>query len=242
MKMLKIAFLGETFIAEDTAKRFTQESIKENSADENCVIDFYKNPMSFMLEHRQFYDLILIEVGKSSADGGIATLKWLRSCDVCAGVICVSDDVNDAILGYEYDAVGFLIAPIDYKSFNKVFARALKRYYQFSQGYVIAIKNDYLIRLPISQVRYVCKEVHDLVYYTETGVYSIRCNLKEMENFFFKNQFIKINRGCLVNPAYVEGIGNGNVLVAGTNLAISRSLLKDCNQQFKSLLKNRLGS
>lgn len=81
---------------------------------------------------------------------------------------------------------------------------------------------DELVRLNSGDIYYIEIANRMLHYYTKDGEYVVRGTMKSVEEELQDYNFVKCNHWYLVNLKYVTGIRQNIVIVAGTELEISR--------------------
>ena len=85
-----------------------------------------------------------------------------------------------------------------------------------------------MVKLPLNDILYIDKDFHEIVYHTADGEYSDRKNLKEVEEEFLKYNFIKLNRGCIVNMRAITKFNRECVYLGDKIIPISRAIKKEC--------------
>ena len=82
-------------------------------------------------------------------------------------------------------------------------------------------------KIRISDLYYVEVRDHDLIYHTKDGNLMIRGTMREAEENLKEESFFRCNKAYLVNLEYVDGFENGDALVAGERLMVSRARKKE---------------
>lgn len=102
------------------------------------------------------------------------------------------------------------------------FSRALGRMKKKEHYYITTAVKGGSMKVEASQIFYVESQGHNLIFHTCTGIVKGRGVLKEIEQILVEHGFFRCNNGYLVNLEYVDGVRDGNVIVNGEELLISR--------------------
>ncbi len=145
-----------------------------------------------------------------------------------------------AIEGYKVDAAGYLLKPISYDDFyivvNKVadWFRKKERLDTMNRDRFIYIKSEYkLVRIDYDDLLYV-EGVKDYVklYFAEgrKPIMSLM-NMKKIEDYLPKPQFLRVHRSFIVNMVKVSMIDRGRIVIGDTLIPISESY-KEAVQEY----------
>lgn len=145
-----------------------------------------------------------------------------------------------AIDGYKVNAAGYLLKPIAYDDFYMVVSKIVDRFRQeerldtMKRDRFIYIKSEYkLVRVDYDDILYV-EGVKDYVklYFTEgrKPIMSLM-NMKKIEDYLPKPQFMRVHRSFIVNMANVSMIDRGRIVICDTLIPISESY-KDVVQEY----------
>ena len=172
---------------------------------------------------------------------GLSTARRLRQMDRQLNIVFISIAAKYAIDGYEVDAADYFTKPIDFAALKERLFKLLKVCDKRRRADIFVAVEDGLARLNLRDVLYVEKEKHDVVFHLVDREYRGRMNLKQVEAMFFRNDFIKCNRGCLVNFDAIEKVSGNSVYVPGKVLLISRGMAKSFQKNFWEYVRSAQG-
>lgn len=172
--------------------------------------------------YRPEYDVILMDIQMQFMDGMTAA-RLIRERDSDVIIIFITSMAGYAIEGYEVRAFDYVLKPVSYDMFSRKLARAAEHIRPADGRCVVIRGKDGAVKLDAAKVLYVESSGHQMVYHTAGGVYSVRGRLDDLERELIPAGFFRINRGYLVNLYHVTAVRDKCCVVAGDNLAISRS-------------------
>ncbi len=175
--------------------------------------DWYENPVVFLTQYTDRYDLILLDIEMPAMNGMDAARK-LRDLDDTVSLIFVTNMRQYAINGYEVNADDFVVKPVSYFELAMKLDRVLKKDLRDNRD-VVSVKDDGVVKfIPVKSIRFVEVLKHRVIYHMADRDYEERGTLKKLEPIFIRNHFAKCNNYCLVNLRYVTGIDGFFVIVS----------------------------
>ena len=180
---------------------------------------------AFLGGYQPIYDIVLMDIEMPGING-METAKALRKMDAAVILIFVTNLTQYAIMGYEVDALSYILKPVNRFDFalkmSKASARTAKR---GEESIVIkTARETYSVR--IAAIQYVEANGHNMIYHTTEGVFSEYGTLKDTEKKLNKDYFARCNRCFLVNLRFVASVKEDTVFVGQDALQISRSQKK----------------
>ena len=82
------------------------------------------------------------------------------------------------------------------------------------------------VRVRTDDIFYVESEGHVLIYHTKNGDYRARGKMGDIEDELGRSGFFRCNKGDLVNLAKVDGVQDGDAVVNGQIVQVSRAKKK----------------
>ena len=184
---------------------------------------------TFLGEYKAGFDALFLDVEMPGIDG-LETAHRLREIDDHVVLVFTTKMTQYAAVGYDVDAIGYLVKPIDYFGFAlkmlKVEDLVAKR-----QGVTIPLTVGTGPQfLSSHDVRYVEVLGHEVIYHTADTAYKVWSSLKEAAALLEPVHFAAASRYCLVNLEWVKAVTGDTVVVDGQTLPVSRSKRKPLMQ------------
>ncbi len=209
---------------------------KENQIFE---VSEFCNAESFFMKFDCNYEIVFFDIDMPCCDGMTAA-KRLRRIDKVVTLVFITNLAQYAVAGYEVDALDYILKPVDKYSFSLKMKRVLSRTVKNAEDSIMVPTDDKdMIPLKISTIRYVEVRGHYVVFHTADGKYSQYSTLKSVEDKLSGFSFAKCNRCFLVNLAYIDKIRDGEAIVGGEGLQISRPQRKAFLAAFSDYLGGR---
>ena len=217
--MLRVAIVEDEAecreVLRDMISRYAEEQQKQirvqEFSDGSELVDNYKPD----------YDILLLDIEMPHLDGMKAAEK-IRETDQDVVIVFITNMAQYAIKGYEVNALDFIIKPVNYSTFSMRFTRAIGRVKNREGRRVCLYLTDGPKWIDSREIYYIDIQNRMLHYHTPEGVYSVRGTLKDVQEQLADWNFVKCNQCYLVNLKFVSEIKKNFVVVAGTELEISR--------------------
>lgn len=226
---MKIAIVDDEKRATDLIEKYIDQFNVEYHFEIQTHV--FHNPQNFLEKYTKDYDLIFLDVEMPGLNG-IETAKELRRVDGNVVLMFITNMAQYAIHGYEVEAVDYVLKPLSYADFAMKMQKALRYVARNEDANVKILTKDGVVHLAVSDIYYIEVIRHYLVYHTARGDYMARGVMKETEEQFLKYHFARCSHGYLVNLKYVQSVAGNNMIVAGTELVISRSKKNEFMNQF----------
>ena len=170
-------------------------------------------------------DLVLLDYEMPGMNG-METAKALRKMDAAVILIFVTNLTQYAIMGYEVDALSYILKPVNRFDFALKMSKAIARTAKRGEESVVikTVRETHSVR--IAAIQYVEADGHNMVYHTTEGVFSEYGTLKDTEKKLNKDYFVRCNRCFLVNMRFVASVKEDTVFIGQDALQISRSQKK----------------
>lgn len=176
--------------------------------------------------YRAQYDIILMDIQMKFVDGMTAA-REIRELDDQVLIIFITSLAAYAVKGYEVDALDYVLKPVSYAAFAKSMDRAMLRLRRRKHRYVFISNKNGAQRVDSARIYYIEADGHSLSYHTADGVLSATGTIKEVESSLGGSWFFRCGKGVLVNLEHVDGVTEGDAVVHGTTVQVSRSRRKD---------------
>ena len=217
--MRRIAIVEDEICYVQQLQEYIERFSKESG--ERFEVSCFTDGAALVEKFKAQFDMILLDIELPLMDGMTAA-EVIRQSDPEVVIIFITNMAQYAIRGYAVDALDYLLKPVNYFVFSQRFARALGRMKKKERYYItIAVKGG-TMKLEAGSIFYVESQGHNLIFHTRTGIMKGRGVLKEIEQLLAEHDFFRCNNGYLVNLEYVDGVRDGNAIVNGEALLISR--------------------
>jgi two-component system response regulator LytT len=131
--MIQIALVDDDEAASNELQEKLQNLLAENG--EQFSISTYHEAVSF-LDHYQSVDIVFMDVEMPYLNG-IAAAQKLRQIDEKVALIYVTNYMQYAVEGYEVNALGYLLKPINYARLSSVLKKTLNLLLQEAKGFLV---------------------------------------------------------------------------------------------------------
>lgn len=184
-----------------------------------------------IIEDGFFYDLLLLDIEMPEVTG-MEIAEKIRPYLPNIKIIFITSHVEYAIDAFELSI--FRYVPKD--DINKRLPAAIKdavRLIELEDGKVYIIQtNSRFEKIPYKAIYYIERDGKNANITTASGVSKVRKSLQQVYEELASEEFIFIDRGCIVNIIYIMQVKEGMaVLKNGTVLPISRSHLREVKEQ-----------
>ncbi len=216
---MRIAIAEDEIAGCELLKKHLEEYSKAKGV--TFEIDYFSNGLDLVEAYKPDYDLLLLDIEMPRLNGMEAAQR-IRRQDQDVYIIFITNMAKYAIRGYEVNALDYMLKPVNYFAFamkmDKVtacLARREKRSMVFST-------EDGLIKLAEEEIAYIEAVNHRLLVHTPGRCYTARGTLSELEQRLDGGNFVRCNKGYLVNLRHISRVKADTVVVAGDELVIAR--------------------
>lgn len=214
----------------DYAERYQEEF------QEKLKITTFADGADIADEYKAEYDIIILDIQMRFMDG-MRAAELIRKMDSDVILIFITNMAQYALKGYEVQAMNYLLKPVTYFAFSQEIQKAVGYIRERKKKYFFIRVENGMIRLDSEDVLYLESKKHQIIIHTQKESYSTRDSMKNLEQTLSSYNFVRCNNCYLVNLAYVEGVVQNSVIVAGDELQISRPRKK----QFMDALADYVG-
>lgn len=181
----------------------------------------FRTGTEFLDDYRAVYAVAFMDIQMPGING-MDTAMELRRLDKTVSIIFITNLVQYAQKGYEVDAVGFLVKPVNYYDFSMKFQKALNIYVMNEDRAITLDLPGGICRISTDKLMFVEIISHRLYYHLVDDVIEMTGVLSNVEKQLAEYGFLRCNKCYLVNPKFIVSVKNNNVLVGNHTLQISR--------------------
>jgi DNA-binding LytR/AlgR family response regulator len=216
--MIKIAIVEDEQEAVDKLETFLLKYF--DSIGEKIEIKCYKNGIVFLTNYKGDFDIIFMDIEMPHMNGMECAAK-LREMDKVTLLIFVTNIGYMAPQGYEVEAFGFVVKPINYEMIRLNLNRAVKRLARQREEKISIRAEGSQVVLNIHDIYYIEVISHNLTYHTLEGDYKVHGSMAKVKEELMSYGFATCNSCYLINMRYVQKVYGHTVTVNGTELQIS---------------------
>lgn len=177
-------------------------------------------------ESTSSYDCIIIDVGLRSMDG-IELARVIREENKDISIIFVSGLKEYISYGYDFDAIHYLLKPLNEEKFLECLDKAWNKKYSYKEEKKVITVKRYgdIIRLKFTDILYCESHKHYVEINTKDSKVTIKKKISDLEKELDKNLFIRTHKSYIVNISYTKEIKK-NSIVLKNNIEIPVSKMK----------------
>ena len=218
---MKIAVVDD----EPRARAELRRNLERFAAENGMVFQImeFSDGDSISTDYHGGFDIILMDIEMSFVDGMTAA-EEIRKADEEVTIIFITNAPQYAIKGYKVGALDYILKPVSYYAFSETMKRAAAkiRARGSDEDFLTVNVKGGVRRVEIGSILYVEVIDHDLYYHLAGEVIETRGTMRQVESELENYPFFKINKGLLINLAFVNGYFKSDVRVGGELLPVSR--------------------
>ncbi len=180
------------------------------------------------------FDLILLDI-EMPGKNGMELAKELRPCLPHVKIIFITSHVEYAIDAYELAVFRYVPKNDEKKRLMSALEDAI-RLLLIEDGKVYTIQtNSRLEKIPYREIYFIERDGKNVSITWEKGISKVRGSLQQIYDELEAEEFIFIDRGCIVNLIHVMQVKNSMVFLEnGASLPVSRSHLQGVKEQINA--------
>ena len=144
-------------------------------------------------------------------------------------IIFITSTVQYAVQGYAVDALGYVLKPVPFAAFEKLFEKAMERVNSKRQKINIRVNvNDRQVKIDCDTIDYIESQRNNVIIHTSSLDYVTAGPLKRFEEMLSQHGFSKCHNAYIVNLSKVDAVEKEELLLSsGIRLPISRARKKE---------------
>lgn len=184
---------------------------------------------SLLRDYKASFDLMFLDVEMPGTDG-VTVARRLRVVDDQTVLVFTTKMAQYAVEGYDVDAIGYLLKPLNYYAFSIKMRKAEDIVARRRSVTVPLTVGSETVFVPSADIRYVEVLDHVLLYHTGEGIRKVWASLKDAAETLEPVGFVPVSRYCLVNLEWVRAVHGDDGDVDGERVRVSRSRRKSLMQ------------
>lgn len=233
--MLHIAICDDDSIAVQEHAQAAERVLKKlGSAGDITAYTQSRNLLCDITEDHFFFDLILLDIEMPGSTGMEIAAK-VKPFLPNVKIIFITSHIEYAIDAFELSIFRY-VPKTDLASRLPAAITDAVKLIELEEGQVYTIRtNSRLEKTPYKEICYIERDGKNARITTSRGVLKVRKSLQLVFQELASDEFIYIDRGCIVNMIHIMQVRNGMaVLKNQTALPISRSHLQTVKEQINA--------
>ncbi len=233
--MLHIAVCDDDRNAVQTHKQIAKCCLAQcKSAGEISVYTDSANLLYDITEDGFFFDLILLDI-EMPGGSGMELAQKIKPYLPHGKIIFITSHIEYAIDAFEL-AIFRYVPKDDIDTRLPAAIMDAVKLIMLEEGKVYTIRtNSRLEKIPYKEIYYIQRDGKNAGIATAAGVSKVRKSLQQVYEELGAEEFIYIDRGCIVNMIHIMQIKDGMaVLKNGVSLPVSRSHLQEVKEQINT--------
>lgn len=191
-------------------------------------ITWYTDGIDIVDEYKSQFDIIFLDIQMKHINGMEAAEK-IRAVDEDVVLIFITSTVSYAVQGYSVDALGYVLKPVPFIAFQKLFEKAVERVKSKQKKLHIRVTvEEKQIKIDCNNIYYIESQRNNVIIHCEDKDYTTLGPLKKFEEMLTGHGFSKCHNAYFVNLSKVEAVEKAEiVLSSGIALPISRAKKKE---------------
>lgn len=238
--MIKIAICDDDKTLAFVNKKIVEEYVKKNR--EIVSIEEYNNG-DFLLadiEEGTYYDLILLDI-EMPHKNGMEIAPQIKKYLTHVLIVFVTSHLKYAVDSFALSIFRY-VPKQELQTRLELALRDAFNYIKLEQNDVYTIQTqNRLEKILLKEILYIKRSGKNAVLVTFNGQTKVRKSLSQVYDELNRNEFIYIDRGCIVNIIHIMQVKNGEVILKnGEALAISRSHIQSTKELINTFWGNEL--
>ncbi len=233
--MLHIAICDDDSAAVQSNRSIAEDCLKQcGSAGEIAAYTHSDNLLYDITEDGFFFDLILLDI-EMPGSTGMELAGKIRPFLPNVKIIFITSHVEYAIDAFELSIFRYVPKNDIARRLPGAICDAI-RLIELEEGKFYTIQtNSRLEKIPYKEILFLSRDGKNTSITTAGGVAKVRKSLQQVYEELAAEEFIFIDRGCIVNMIHVMQVKEGMaVLKNGATLPISRSHLQEVKAQINA--------
>ncbi len=217
---MKVAIVDDEIVFRNTLKEYIERFSEEKGI--RMEVEEFVSADNLLAVYRTQFDIIVLDIDLPGTNG-MEAAKRIRQKDQGVVLFFITNIAQYAINGYDVEAAGYMVKPLEYYDFLLKFSRAAKRAMERGNYEIIIDTVDGQRKVKVSDILYIEIFSHYLIYHLLGGECKGRGKISEQEELLAPYYFCRVHKSFLVNLRYVNTIRYNKLEVGKEWLPIGRN-------------------
>ena len=222
--MKRIAIVEDEKIYSDYLIQLINEYFKDKNQEYQYEV--FDNGLKFLESDVNSFNVVLMDI-ELPHENGMNISYDLRKINKDIQIIFATNVAQFALKGYEVDAIGYLLKPVNKKILFIYLDKAFKKIEEQNNSFILINVDDGIKKLSLNELYYIEVIDHLLYFHTSDGIITIRKAMKDVEIELKDKGFIRSNNCYLVNLKFIKKITNNSLFINNEELQLSRNKRKE---------------
>ncbi|MDE7187168.1 MAG: LytTR family DNA-binding domain-containing protein [Lachnospiraceae bacterium] len=233
--MLHIAVCDDDMSAVQSHRLIAEDCLRQcGSVGEIVTYTNSDNLLYDITEDQFFFDLILLDI-EMPGSSGMELAEKIKPCLPNVKIIFITSHIEYAIDAFELAIFRYVPKEDTGKRLPAAIVDAVKLI-ALEDGKTYTIRtNSRLEKIPYKEIYYIERDGKNASITTAGGIARVRKSLQQVYAELDAEEFIYIDRGCIVNMIHIMQVKDGTVVLKnGVSLPVSRSHLREVKEQINT--------
>lgn len=233
--MLHIAVCDDDMSAVQSHRLIAEDCLRQcGSVGEIVTYTNSDNLLYDITEDQFFFDLILLDI-EMPGSSGMELAEKIKPCLPNVKIIFITSHIEYAIDAFELAIFRYVPKEDTGKRLPAAIVDAVKLI-ALEDGKTYTIRtNSRLEKIPYKEICYIERDGKNASITTAGGIARVRKSLQQVYAELDAEEFIYIDRGCIVNMIHIMQVKDGTVVLKnGVSLPVSRSHLREVKEQINT--------
>ena len=233
--MLHIAVCDDDMSAVQSHRLIAEDCLRQcGSVGEIVTYTNSDNLLYDITEDQFFFDLILLDI-EMPGSSGMELAEKIKPCLPNVKIIFITSHLEYAIDAFELAIFRYVPKEDTGKRLPAAIVDAVKLI-ALEDGKTYTIRtNSRLEKIPYKEIYYIERDGKNASITTAGGIARVRKSLQQVYAELDAEEFIYIDRGCIVNMIHIMQVKDGTVVLKnGVSLPVSRSHLREVKEQINT--------
>lgn len=229
--MIKVAVCEDEKILFNELEKCVEAYVEKNNL--GISVDWFASAEEFLECDTMQFDIVFMDI-KMIGMNGLEAARIIREKDNRIAIVFLTAFPDFALESYSVDASDYIVKPITTEKVARAFCKALGSIERKEQVLLVHFKGN-VRKIFVLDILYIEAYRHKRYYYLVDGTVEEDIGtLKEIMNQDRKNEFMLIQKGCIVNKFWIERCQNQVIHMHGMEnpLAVSRLRWKTVEKEY----------